>query len=76
MSERPKIRIYFYLDGKKYAARTWWVVPAKGDLVNLGPNNGKEFYCCGSATFGLESDEDARLGFQTVAVPIVRDNAT
>jgi len=73
MIERPKLRVVFYLNGKRYASRNWWAVPRKGDLVNLGPDHGKEFYLCGNATFGQESDEEAKVGWQTVAVPIRKD---
>lgn len=68
----PPINIEFYLDGRRFALRSWHVVPRVGDEIMFGPERPKLAYRIKRVVWGVEGPEEDRMDRQAVNIEIER----
>ncbi len=59
--KRLTVDIYFLVDGKDYARRTWPCVPPIGDRVMMHPVGGPQVYIVEAVTWGVNKDDTDML---------------
>jgi hypothetical protein len=59
--KRLTVEIYFLVDGKDYARRTWPCVPPIGSRVMMHPQEGAEVYEVTQVTYGVNRDDTDML---------------